>query len=95
MGAMGEVELSVRLAAMVGTSVLLLGGVVWRDEARYNDGALIAIGYGIAVCAGVGWWSRYGIPVAFALAAVYRWRRNYVRLGGRERGFRLGWNRGG
>jgi hypothetical protein len=83
---MDEGQLALRLAAMVGSGVLLLGGIVWRDQARLDDGWLIVIGYGISVCASVGWWDSRGLSVAFGLAAVYRWRRNYVGRVGRNGG---------
>ena len=74
---MDEGELAARLATMVGAGVLFLGGIVWRDQSRYDDGWLIAIGYFFVVSGAIAIWSNlWGFALPFA--ALYAWRRRMV-----------------
>lgn len=71
---MDENELAARLATGFGAGLLLLGGIVWRDEARYDDGWLIVIGYSLSVSAVVAAWSgAWWFAGAFSL--LYKLRR--------------------
>lgn len=76
---MDEGELTARLATMVGAGLLLLGGIVWRDESRYDDGWLIAIGYLTVVGAAVSVWVRLAWLPALVLAAGYKLRRQWLQ----------------
>ena len=75
---MGEGELAIRLAAMVSLGCVLLSRIVWRDQARYDDGWLIAIGYAVVVSASISIWTNFWAPTIFIGGSWYRWRREQL-----------------
>jgi hypothetical protein len=77
---MDEGELAARMATGFGAGLLLLGGVVWRDEDRFDDGWLIVIGYSFSLSAAIAawtgaWW------FAGAFGFVYKLRRQWLEGG--------------
>jgi hypothetical protein len=77
---MGEVELTARLATGFGAGLLLLGGIVWRDEDRFDDGWLIVTGYSLAISAAIAAWTGAWWFVG-ACGFLYKLRRRWLQGG--------------